>query len=100
MLHGKRILAAANECPLTGVGRRYAHLLLPVQMALRFLPLRLMTLAGAEQPFYHVLVDNRDRPGDESTYVAEENIRVLPCVVRMHPIVLTFLSTAAPAAAG
>lgn len=64
------------------------------------LPLRLMTLAGAEQPFYHVLVDNRDRPGDESTYVAEENIRVLPCVVRMHPIVLTFLSTAAPAAAG
>eukprot|EP01043_Picozoa_sp_COSAG02_P068759 COSAG02_NODE_11535_length_1703_cov_15.685350_1_plen_30_part_10 len=23
----------------------------------------------ADQPFYHVLVDNRDRPGDESTYV-------------------------------
>ena len=34
------------------------------------------------QPFYHVLVDCRDRPGDQSTYVAEENIRVLPCVVR------------------
>ena len=29
------------------------------------------------QPFYHVLVDDRDRPGSQITYVAEENIRAL-----------------------
>ena len=29
---------------------------------------------GREQPFYHVLVDARDRPGDQITYVAEENL--------------------------
>ena len=44
--------------------------------------LMMMWLITVDQPFYHVLVDNRDRHGDESTYVAEENIRVLPCVVR------------------
>jgi len=30
---------------------------------------------GREQVFYHVLVDTRDRPGDQVTYVAEDNIR-------------------------
>eukprot|EP00271_Cylindrocystis_brebissonii_P003082 TRINITY_DN13826_c0_g1_i1.p1 TRINITY_DN13826_c0_g1~~TRINITY_DN13826_c0_g1_i1.p1 ORF type:complete len:309 (-),score=27.91 TRINITY_DN13826_c0_g1_i1:793-1719(-) len=29
---------------------------------------------GREQPFYHVLVDTRDRPGGMSTYVAQENM--------------------------
>lgn len=29
---------------------------------------------GREQPFYHVLVDSRDRPGGVSTYVAQENL--------------------------
>eukprot|EP01024_Parvocaulis_polyphysoides_P049421 TRINITY_DN47864_c0_g1_i1.p2 TRINITY_DN47864_c0_g1~~TRINITY_DN47864_c0_g1_i1.p2 ORF type:complete len:202 (+),score=31.92 TRINITY_DN47864_c0_g1_i1:97-702(+) len=29
---------------------------------------------GRNQPFYHVLVDVRDRPGGQSTYVAQENI--------------------------
>ena len=30
---------------------------------------------GRSQPFYHVLVDRRDRPNDQVTYVAEENIQ-------------------------
>lgn len=30
---------------------------------------------GPNQPFYHVLVDTRDRPGGMSTYVAQENLR-------------------------
>jgi len=29
---------------------------------------------GRQQPFYHVLVDVRDRPGGQTTYVAEENV--------------------------
>lgn len=29
---------------------------------------------GRDQPFYHVLVDSRDRPGDQITYVAQENV--------------------------
>eukprot|EP00475_Leptophrys_vorax_P009190 TRINITY_DN16065_c0_g1_i1.p1 TRINITY_DN16065_c0_g1~~TRINITY_DN16065_c0_g1_i1.p1 ORF type:complete len:291 (-),score=-2.18 TRINITY_DN16065_c0_g1_i1:69-860(-) len=29
---------------------------------------------GRSQPFYHVLVDTRDRPGGVSTYVAQENL--------------------------
>eukprot|EP01026_Neomeris_dumetosa_P018448 TRINITY_DN17223_c0_g3_i1.p3 TRINITY_DN17223_c0_g3~~TRINITY_DN17223_c0_g3_i1.p3 ORF type:complete len:210 (-),score=21.94 TRINITY_DN17223_c0_g3_i1:299-928(-) len=29
---------------------------------------------GRNQPFYHVLVDVRDRPGGQTTYVAQENI--------------------------
>ena len=29
---------------------------------------------GAKQPFYHILVDVRDRPGGQTTYVAQENI--------------------------
>ena len=32
---------------------------------------------GREQPFYHVLVDERDRPGGQSTYVAQENLTTL-----------------------
>ena len=31
---------------------------------------------GREQPFYHVLVDVRDRPGAQMTYVAQENIEL------------------------
>ena len=31
---------------------------------------------GANQSFYHVLVDRRDRPGDQTSYVAEENLRL------------------------
>ena len=30
---------------------------------------------GRQQPFYHVLVDERDRKGDVITYVAQENVR-------------------------
>lgn len=33
-----------------------------------------MLPSGREQPFYHVLVDERDRPGAQTTYVAQENI--------------------------
>ena len=43
-------------------------------------------LNTADQPFYHVLVDSRDREGDQSCYVAEENIGVLPCVVRSYAV--------------
>jgi len=31
---------------------------------------------GRNQPFYHVLVDTRDRPGEQATYVAEENVQL------------------------
>lgn len=31
---------------------------------------------GQHQPFYHILVDTRDRPGGMSTYVAQENLTV------------------------
>ena len=34
---------------------------------------------GAEQPFCHVLVDSRDRAGDQTTYVAQENLRAANC---------------------
>ena len=30
---------------------------------------------GRDQPFYHVLVDARDRAGDQVTYVAQENMQ-------------------------
>ncbi|KAL6785725.1 hypothetical protein ACKKBF_B01400 [Auxenochlorella protothecoides x Auxenochlorella symbiontica] len=42
---------------------------------------------GRFQPFYHVLVDERDRPGGVTTYVAEENL-VAPRGVRpiLHPL--------------
>ncbi|GBG65262.1 hypothetical protein CBR_g50304 [Chara braunii] len=33
---------------------------------------------GRQQPFYHILVDTRDRPGGMSTYVAEESIALQP----------------------
>lgn len=33
---------------------------------------------GRKQPFYHVLVDVRDRPGGMSTYVAQENMSLQP----------------------
>ena len=31
---------------------------------------------GRAQPFYHVLVDTRDRPDEQVTYVAEENVEL------------------------
>lgn len=34
---------------------------------------------GHDQPFYHVLVDMRDRPGGMSTYVAQENLVLQKC---------------------
>jgi hypothetical protein len=34
---------------------------------------------GNTQPFYHVLADSRDRPGNQSTYVAQA--RVPSCMI-------------------
>merc|ERR1712083_867876 len=31
---------------------------------------------GESQPFYHCLVDERDRPGGQVTFVAEENVEL------------------------
>ena len=47
---------------------------------------------GPDQPFYHVLVDVRDRPGGQITYVAQENIvpSRTPCPVD-HPLVSRYL---------
>ncbi|CAG9462545.1 unnamed protein product [Pedinophyceae sp. YPF-701] len=42
---------------------------------------------GESQPFYHVLVDVRDRPGPQSTYVAEDNVSVAQSWARV-PLVL------------
>lgn len=42
------------------------------QMGINSLP------RGSKQPFYQTLVDCRDRPGDQSTYVAQENLEPLP----------------------
>eukprot|EP00850_Spirogloea_muscicola_P005345 SM000024S07807 [mRNA] locus=s24:642022:643937:+ [translate_table: standard] len=46
---------------------------------------------GPNQPFYHILVDTRDRPGGMSTYVAQENI-VIQKTNRpvMHPWITRF----------
>ena len=42
---------------------------------------------GRNQPFYHVLVDTRDRPGGQITYVAQENIMIdTPSEPRSHPM--------------
>ena len=36
------------------------------------------TAGGREQPFYHVVVDQRDRPGTgTNTYVAQDNVGAL-----------------------
>ncbi|WPT15159.1 F-box only protein 21 [Picochlorum sp. SENEW3] len=49
---------------------------------------------GLNQPFYHVLVDSRDRPGGQTTYVAEENIMIRPWCEISHPLVdKYFIST-------
>ena len=40
---------------------------------------------GRSQPFYHVLVDGRDRPGGQQTYVAQENIEPVPVQPVDHP---------------
>ena len=40
---------------------------------------------GRSQPFYHVLVDGRDRPGGQQTYVAQENIAPVPVQPVDHP---------------
>mmetsp|Transcript_6918 Transcript_6918/g.20023 ORF Transcript_6918/g.20023 Transcript_6918/m.20023 type:complete len:153 (+) Transcript_6918:1803-2261(+) len=41
------------------------------QMNIRSLP------HGKNQPFYHTLCDQRDRPGSQTTYVAQENLELL-----------------------
>ncbi|KAG7675250.1 hypothetical protein Ndes2526B_g08118 [Nannochloris sp. 'desiccata'] len=47
---------------------------------------------GAKQPFYHVLVDVRDRPGGQTTYIAQENVvpSRVPHTVE-HPLVERYL---------
>ena len=40
---------------------------------------------GRSQPFYHVLVDRRDRPGAQTTYVAQQNILPQPPEPVDHP---------------
>ena len=39
---------------------------------------------GRNQPFYHVLVDVRDRPGAQITYVAQENVMLDTPSVKLH----------------
>ena len=50
---------------------------------------------GRQQYFYHVLVDGRDRPGNQATYVAEENLRTPDMRFTservLHPMVQTLL---------
>jgi len=40
---------------------------------------------GRSQPYYHVLVDERDRPGQQTTYVAQENVMPQPPQPVDHP---------------
>lgn len=48
---------------------------------------------GRNQPFYHVLVDERDRPGGQTTYVAQENIAPARTAAHVqHPLVAHFFS--------
>lgn len=43
--------------------------------------------AGENQPFYHVLVDTRDRPGGQTAYVAHEKVvRDSPSTPLQHPL--------------
>ncbi|KAK1863651.1 hypothetical protein I4F81_006205 [Pyropia yezoensis] len=45
---------------------------------------------GRSQPFYHVLVDERDRPASVGIcYVAEENVGADPALTVLHPLVDT-----------
>lgn len=49
---------------------------------------------GRDQHFYHVLVDTRDRPGAQVTYVAEENICAdLPSEPLRHPAISQHFSS-------
>ncbi|EFN57417.1 hypothetical protein CHLNCDRAFT_18065, partial [Chlorella variabilis] len=56
---------------------------------------------GRNQPFYEVLVDERDRPGAQSCYVAQENVMPMraPREVR-HPLVPHFFSAFSPEEGG
>lgn len=46
---------------------------------------------GRHQPFYHVLVDDRWRPGGQTTYVAQENIMPMRAPREVsHPLVPRF----------
>ncbi|PSC76764.1 F-box only 21 [Micractinium conductrix] len=56
---------------------------------------------GRNQPFFHVLVDERCRPGGQTTYVAQENIAVerAPREVR-HPLISRYFSAFAPEEGG
>ena len=48
--------------------------------------------AGRNQPFYHVLVDARDRnPPASTTYVAQENIATIRGQTQVeHPLIKTY----------
>ena len=48
--------------------------------------------AGRNQPFYHVLVDDRDRsPPGSTTYVAQENIATIRGQTQVeHPLIDTY----------
>lgn len=50
-----------------------------IQMGVDNLP------GGRSQPYYHVLVDERDRPGQQTTYVAQENVMPQPPQPVDHP---------------
>jgi len=39
---------------------------------------------GGQQPFYHCAVDARDRPGNQLTFVAEENLEISHSVYPLH----------------
>ncbi|KAL4425883.1 hypothetical protein ABPG75_009899 [Micractinium tetrahymenae] len=46
---------------------------------------------GRHQPFYHVLVDVRNRPGGQTTYVAQENVMHMRAPKEvLHPLVPRF----------
>ena len=48
---------------------------------------------GADQPFYHCLVDVRDRPGDQTTYVADDNIAPsTDAFAIQHPLLLSLFT--------
>lgn len=40
--------------------------------------------AGTQQPFYHVMVDERDRPGGQTTYVAQVRSDSMELAVHCH----------------
>lgn len=51
---------------------------------------------GPDQPFYHCLVDERDRPGAQTTYVAEDNVHPSTEAFSIQHPLLSSLFTAVP----